>query len=288
MPGRRAWAAGAMAGGAAVLAAAAGIPLAGAAGSRTAPDPAGDAGAGFDITSLTVSNTNAGRLSFRIGIPAVTAAPPNMALLIGLDADQKAEANPLEHAITVFAAGAVVIPTNAAGQPGAPFIPASLSTSFAPGVVTVSIAGADVGNPRKLLVGAGSFTLAPDGSPVTVSDTDVVGLSYTLKLPTKLLVRSTSLSPSRPAPGGAFRAGVFVRDTTYGSPGEPASGGRVTCAFTVGGRKVTAARSLTEAGRATCAGTVPRDAAGTTLRGTVTYTLNGATVKRSFSAHVGG
>jgi hypothetical protein len=113
-------------------------------------------------------------------------------------------------------------------------------------------------------------------------------LAHVLRLPTKLLARSSSLSPSRPVAGGRFRAGVFVRDVTFGVPGEPAAKGRVSCRFTVGGKRVTAARSLTPAGRPTCAGAVPGDAAGKALRGTVTFSLDGAVVTRSFSATVGG
>jgi len=113
-------------------------------------------------------------------------------------------------------------------------------------------------------------------------------LAHALKLPTKLLARSTSLSPGRPAAGARFRAGVFVRDVTFGVPGDLPKGGRVTGRFTIGGQKVTAARSLTPAGRATCAGAVPPGAAGRPLRGTVTYALNVAVLKRSFAATVGG
>jgi hypothetical protein len=143
-----------------------------------------------------------------------------------------------------------------------------------------------------LIASVSSFTLAPDGTPDTTANTDTAPaegvLAHVLKLPPKLLVRSTSLSPGRPAAGGRFRAGMFVRNVTFGVPGEPAKGGRVTCRFTIGGQKVTPARSVTPTGRATCAGTVPRDAAGQALRGTVTYTLEGVVVKRSFAATVGG
>ena len=74
---------------------------------------------------------------------------------------------------------------------------------------------------------------------------------------------------------------------TFGAPGDPPKGGRVTCAFTVGGRKVTARRSVNAAGRVACAATVPAGAAGQRLAGKVTYAQKGARVTRTFSAVVG-
>jgi hypothetical protein len=288
---RRRWAWGAAAAATAGLAVATAVSLAGAAGTRSAADPAGDAGAGFDITSVTVANDDAGRITFRIALPAVGSLPDNMGLTVVLDTDQKlSESNPIDYGIVVARNTAVLTSVTPGGAVSV-FAPRSLTTSFAPGLVGVSIARSDLGNPRALIVAVASFTLAADGTPDTAANTDVApdtGLLYALKLPTKLIVRSTSLSPGRPAAGGPFRAGAFVRDVTFGAPGELPKGGRVTCRVTVGGEKVTAARSLTRAGRATCAGTVPGDAAGQALRGTVTYTLNGVAVKRSFATTVAG
>jgi hypothetical protein len=212
-----------------------------------------------------------------------------MAVGIVLDGDPGRGAFEPDAVILAIRNAAVI----GSGPPGTPpRAPRSLTTSFQPGVLTLSVARRDVGNPRTLRLTAASFTLAADGTPITTADFDVVEATayaeYPIRLPTKLLVRSANLSPGRPVAGGRFRAGAFIRDVTYGAPGEPAAGGRVTCSFSVGGRRVTAARSLTTAGRATCAGTVPGDAGGATLRGSVTYSLNGATVKRTFSAVVGG
>lgn len=286
---RRGWAMAAAAAAAAAVMVAGGIPAAAGAGKLTFGDPAGDAGAGFDITSLTVSNDDAGLLTFRVALPALAAPPDNMAVLIALNGDPKGPAFQPDHLIAAIRGVAVMGPVTASGSP---VVSRTVTTTFQPGALTVSVARRDLGNPRTLGLTAATFTLATDLSPITEANVDVVEASasarYTIALPTKLLVRSANLSPGRPVAGGRFRAGAFVRDVTYGAPGEPVSGGRVTCSFTVGGRKVTAARSLTKAGRATCAGAVPGDAAGATLRGTVTYTLDGVTVRRTFSTVVGG
>jgi hypothetical protein len=141
-----------------------------------------------------------------------------------------------------------------------------------------------------MLAGVSSFTFSPTGEPNLETDTDIApdgsALPFALKLPTRLLVRSSNLSPGRPAAGGSFRAALFVRDVTFGAPGDPASGGRITCRFSAGGRKVTAKGSLNAAGRATCTGTVPAGASGR-LTGTVTYAQPGAKVTRTFAATLG-
>ena len=265
------------------------VPAADGANSIAAADAVGDAGAGFDITRLTVRNDDAGRITFRIDMPAVTALPPNLGLILPLDTDLRRESEPIDHLITFVGGTAVIAPITAAGA-GNAFIPRSLTTAFTPGAVTISVHRDDLGGTRAMLAGALTFTVSPTGDPNLETDTDAVpesgALPFLLRLPTRLLVRSSNLSPGRPSAGGAFRAALFVRDVTYGAPGDPASGGRVTCRFSAGGRKVTAKGSLNTAGRAACAGTVPAGASGR-LTGTVTYTQRGARVSRTFAAPLG-
>ncbi len=102
--------------------------------------------------------------------------------------------------------------------------------------MSASVARAEIGTPRVVLASVASFTLAPDGTLDTTANTDIApaegALAHALRLPTKLLARSTTLSPGRPAAGGRFRAGIFVRDVTFGVPGDLPKGGRVTCRFT--------------------------------------------------------
>ena len=65
----------------------------------------------------------------------------------------------------------------------------------------------------------------------------------------------------------------------------PRRAGTVTCAFRLAGLTVATRGSITKAGRATCQGGVlPAGAAGSVLRGTVTYALRGARGTRSFTS----
>ena len=293
MRGRRAGIAAATAVGVTAAALAAGIAPAGAAGTRSSSDPVGDAGTALDITFLTVSNDDTGKITFRIAVPALTAAPAATPLSIVLNTDLKLTGQSgIDYVITSNGVLSLMAAASPSGQSSPLFAPRSLSTSFEPGFVTVSINRRDLGGTRAFVPAILSLVLLPDGTiDPNEANSDLApvdaGWTYTLKLPTKLLVRSANLSPGRPAAGGSFRAGVFVRDVTFGAPGDAASGGKVTCAFRIAGAKVTARGSITPAGRATCSGAVPATATGKLLAGTVTYRLKGAVVKRTFSSTVG-
>jgi len=264
------------------------VPQAGGTGSRGSSDPAGDAGAGFDITFFTIRNDDAGRLTFRISLPALTELPPNMAAGVALDTDlNPREANPIDFVLTSIGGIVTVTPVSAAGEPLPTYIPRSMTTAFVPGALTIGVDRRDVGNPRAMIPVATTMVMLPDGTVDSANQDIVSAAVYTLRRPTKLVVRSSNLTPGRPAAGGPFRASVYVRDATFGAPGDVPKGGRVTCAFAVGGRKVTARRSVNAAGRIACAGTVPAGASGQRLAGTVSYAQQGVRVTRPFSAVVG-
>ncbi len=289
--GARRTAAAAVIAGLSVMAVAPGLFSAAAAGTKTFGDPVGDAGTGFDVTGVTVANDNAGKLTFAVSLPAVATPPANMWVFIGLDTDLKPTpgGQGLDYTIVVAKGGVLLFKPTASG-PGSPLIPPSLSTSFQQGVMTVAINLRDIGAPRFFGLSVASFTELPDGSLDTVNNVnsapDTGMVLHEVKLPTKLLVRSSSLSPARPSAGAEFRAGMSVRDVTFGSPGEPAAGGAVKCTFTIGGRPVTTRGSLTRAGRATCRGRAPADSAGKGLTGTIRYRQGTATISRTFAGRV--
>jgi hypothetical protein len=274
---------------AAGMAMAPGPPSASAAGLRTFTDPAGDAGTGFDVTSLAVANDKAGKITFRIALPAVQTLPPNMVISLALNTDVRPTGDSgIDYTLVVAKGGAALVKAAGPGS-GRAFIPQSLTSVFTPGLMTVSINRRDLGDTSLFQFLAVTFVELPDGTFDTVNSdsipSDTLGL-YLLALPTQLLVRSARLSPAHPASGGDFSARMFVRDTTYGAPGAPADGGTVTCRFSVGGRPLTAKGSINKAGRAACDGHLPAGTAGARLSGTVRYRLGGVTVSRTFSSVV--
>ena len=87
--------------------------------------------------------------------------------------------------------------------------------------------------------------------------------------------------------GGAKQGKAFVSGYVFGradSP-EPATGAKTTCVVTVGGKRI-AARVQADAEAATCRVTVPKKSKGKVLKVTLTTTLNGKTVTKSYSTKV--
>jgi hypothetical protein len=99
-----------------------------------------------------------------------------------------------------------------------------------------------------------------------------------------LLLRSFSTAPAAPRAG----AKLAVRLTASESPsGAVLSSGRVTCATEIG-RKPLRPRSQGFVGkRATCVFAIPADAAGKTIRGSISIHFKGKTITKSFALRIG-
>ena len=251
---------------------------------RTFSDPVGDAAAGFDVANVTVSNDDAGQITFRVGLTAVPALPPSLNLLLVLDSDAKPStgANGVDHYVAV--SGGVAGVATAAG----PFRAApSLSFNFLPGVTNVSVNRRELGNTRTFRFRVLTIPTAPDGSLDSANADpapDADWWSFGLRLPTRLVVASRTLAPNRPRPGRVFSARMVVRDVTYGAPGSPVTRGTVACAFSAGGARVAATGAVRGGGVVTCTGRVPEGAATGSVRGTMRYRLDGVSVTRGFAS----
>ena len=93
-------------------------------GTQTYTDPTGDAGTGLDISGATVSNDNAGRITFAIGVPGLQAIPDGTVVVVALDTD----ANPASGCdgaeyVLVTSGSSVLMTACAGGAFGAPTTP---------------------------------------------------------------------------------------------------------------------------------------------------------------------
>ena len=259
-------------------------------GTQTYTDPTGDAGTGLDISGATVSNDNAGRITFAISVPGLQAIPPGAVVVVALDTDANPATgcNGAEYALAT-PGSSVLMTTCAGGAFGAPTTPLSAAVAVAPGVVSISIDRKDVGSPDGFLFGLGTVSTAADGSadPANVDIAPNVGdYAYRLALgPPRLAVTAPGVLPAHLIAGHGFVAGMAVHEGAAGLTPDPASGGTVRCRCTVAGKAVRAAGAIRR-DRVTCRGRVPSAALGKTLRGTVTFTYKGATASRSFAARV--
>jgi hypothetical protein len=96
-------------------------------------------------------------------------------------------------------------------------------------------------------------------------------------------VSGSALVPTRPTAGKALAAALVIVGTDIN---EVLGQGRVACTLKVGTKSVRATRAGFASGVAVCSWKLPKSAKGKLLRGAVSVTFGGATVKRSFSVRV--
>lgn len=139
-----------------------------AASSATFSDASGDSGTAPDITGLTVSDDDAGTITFRVELPNRPEPAPGFLLLIAVDAD----ANPVTGGdgveFLIGTAGAVVLLSRWNGSDFEFIAPASLTSAYVNSGVTVSINRADLGGTSGFLFGVATsddgvdFDFAPE------------------------------------------------------------------------------------------------------------------------------
>jgi hypothetical protein len=278
-------------------------PNAVAANSTTYQDSSGENPAAPDITTLTVSNTDAGVLSFRVAIPNRTgsALPPDMLALLFVDTDANPQTGDPEslgadYVVQVFAGEAALFRwdgtdfTRRAGDPPA----TSLIFGYQNGP-TLTISAAELGNTKKFgfaFIAITGVTIDPATGDVdfTNSVADVApatgaGLyQYEVKItPPTLVVRSLKPTPRAPIAGRSFTLRlVAARSDTNAA----VQNGRVTCVARIGNARLRAKVQRVQGGAATCTWNVPPAAKGKTFRGSVAVVFEGLRASQAYSAKV--
>jgi hypothetical protein len=276
-------------------------PAATAANSTTYQDSQGENPAAPDITTLTVSNTDAGVISFRVAIPNRPTFAPDMLLLLFVDSDanpQTGDPDELgaDYVIEIFGGEAALFRwdgTNFTRRAGDP--PATSLIFGYMGGVTVSISAAELGNTKRF----GFSFIAVSGIAIdpTTSDLDFTnavadiapaasaGLyQYEVRItPPTLVVRSLKPTPARPTAGRTFTLRLTaVRSDTNAA----VQNGRVTCVGRIGNARLRAQVQRVIGRAAVCTWNIPPKAAGKTFRGNVAVVFEGLRAQQGYSARV--
>ncbi len=287
--------------GLAVLAAVIAVAPAGAANTVTYQDSTGENPAAPDITTIVVSNNDAGMISFKINIPNRAQLTRDILVDMLLDTD----ANPAtgdpdllgaDYAIELFQGEVVLFKWDGTGltrRPGDP--PAtSLIYSWAGGV-TINISAAELGNTKKFGFGvialSGIVFNETTGEPdFTNAVSDVAPAasagfySYDVKVaPARVVFKSLKTAPTSPKAGKTFTVRMAA---TRSDTGAAIVNGRVDCVARAGARSVQPKSERFVGGQAVCVYTVPANASGKTLRGTITIVFEGKRLARPFSAKI--
>jgi hypothetical protein len=265
--------------------------------STTFADSVGEDANAPDITSVGVSNDDAGNITLQINISNRPALTADMFMLVFLDTDQNAttgdtSAFGADYAIQLIPGAVDLFQWN-----GSDYAPAasqaSLTFLYQPTGATIRISAADLGKTKGFRFGV----VAASGVVVGASgDLDFTNVHrdfapdsghgfFTYQVLTKLILSVTSYTtvPKPAKAGKPFSASIAA---TENDTGGPVASGTVTCAATIAFKRIPAVTHILTNGIANCIWRIPATAKGRTLRGTITLTVQGAKVSRTFSARI--
>ena len=255
----------------------------GSAGSASFNDPAGDSGPGPDITSVVVSNDDAGTITFTVTTANRPTPTEDYTLAVELDIDSNASTGKdgSEFVLLGFGGGGTfdAVLGEYSGNSLVLRFASSAKASYAGGVATISISKADLRD-----TSAFQFWVGVDDNPDDDSNWDAAPddgtWSYRLATPPPPAVK---LAAGRPAAmagpakaGGAFTVAMSVTR----SDGKPFTGA-VACTAKAGAATLRAAGRAV-AGSARCTMRLPKTAKGKRLTGTITATAGTAKVAKPY------
>jgi hypothetical protein len=276
-------------------------PAATAANEMTYQDSTGENPAAPDITTLVVSNTDAGIVTFRVNVPNRASFSADMLVALEVDSDNNpATGSPdgTDYAIEVFQGEAALFRwdgSNFTRRPGDPPF-TSLLFSYQGGM-TIRMSTAELGNTKAFKFAAFVFagiavdtTTAPptlDFTNATADAAPAVGAglyAYQVRLtPATLVVRSLRPSPARPAAGKPFTLRLVAARSDTGAV---VRNGRVTCVGRLGSARLRARVQAVQGGAATCTWNIPPNARGRTFRGSVAVVFEGLRASQGYSNRV--
>ena len=271
----------------------------GAAANITFTDPAGDqleSATAPDITTVHVTNTPTA-ITIQVTVGNHQTLAPGTALAVLMDTDQDGDtgADGLEAGFLdgVEADGTHVTQFLRYSELADDLIEqpvANMSVSFATGIWTWTVARSELFGTSGFSFGILGAAFNADGSLAgldiapdsdTPWDYDLVGVAP--PPPPKLLVSTPGGKPAKPVAGKRFTVGSLVTKDDMVSF---VAAARVTCTARIGNAPLRATGRYRRP-NATCAMTVPRNAKGKMLRGTLKVQAQGATTTKPFRFRVG-
>ena len=266
------------------------------ANSQTFTDSTGEDPAAPDITTVVVSNDDAGLITFKVNISNRPTLTSDMTVLMFLDTDQQAtsrdsQPSGAEYAIELDPGSVGLFKWNGSDYVAAPS-QTSVTYSYDATGATIRASAADLGGTKGfnffLAAFSGITTDAAGNADFTNAKVDAAPDAghgvYTYQVLTKLTLNVEAFTTS-PKPAKAGKKFVASLAATESDTKGPVQAGAVTCTATVGGKHPSATVHRVANGIATCSWVLPRSVKGT-LRGTVSLTVKGTTVVRAFAVKV--
>jgi hypothetical protein len=272
-----------------------------AANSQTYKDATGEDKSAPDITSITVSNTDAGLISFHIRIPNRRQLGGDMFMELWIDSDQNTRTGSPNFAGVDYVIQLVQGELNLYHWDGTNFTrrlgdpsAVTLDYTYRSGA-TIRISAAELGNTRgfRFLADAASGILIDQdtgafddvNAHVDVAPGGGGGLyEYDVKMrPPRLVVQKVTATPSTPSAGGSFSLKLsLARSDSHAS----IRNGEVTCSGHTGGTRLQPAAAHFVGKEAVCTWRIPGGSKGKPFSGSIAVVFEGLRVARGISARI--
>ena len=249
-------------------------------------DPTGDSATAPDITSVIVVNDASGQITFNINFAMPLVAPSDFLVGLAIDSDQNTTTG--ESGIDyIFLADLSNKSFSLGHWNGSTFVQApdttaSVNNLFST-VLTFSINSSDLGHTTGFNFFARSIT-GPGGNGDHDTAPDSGTWSYQLGSAAALALSVESSHVTKAKAGKTYQAAITVARSDGAAADVTTSD--VTCAATVGRRPLHASAPTALGPVARCSWRLPKKSKGKTLRASVTVTLDGATITKTFTAKI--
>lgn len=271
-------------------------PALAAANSTSYQDSTGEDPAAPDITTIVVSNDDAGMITFRINVPNRPQLTPDMAAFMFIDGDaNQGTGDPdnlgAEYIIQLIQGEVILFKWD-----GSDFTLSSTQSSLThswSGGATIKISASDLGNTRRFGFDANILsglvfdpvTGELDATKVRRDSAPTFGFyTYQVKItPPTLVVKKLTTAPAAPAAGKPFTLRLVAARSDTGAV---VQNGRVTCAGSIGNARLKAQVQRVVAGAATCTWNIPAAAKGKAFRGLVGVVFEGLKASQGYASKV--
>jgi hypothetical protein len=270
---------------------------AGAGNSQTFLDSTGENPNAPDITSIAVSNDDAGLITFKVDISNRPALSSDMEVDLYLNTDGNgATGDPqsygADYLILLVAGGVDLYKWNGTDYSGASS-QTSLVYSYDASGATIRVNSLDLGGTKAFgfvaITASGVAVDSQGHADYTNAHFDAApdfghgSFAYTVLTKLELRVVTFHATPKSPRAGGTLSASMAV---TENDTGGPLAAGAVACRAKVGGKAVPLITHLVTNGVAACVWRVPKSAKGKKLTGKVVVSSRGASAAKTFGVKI--
>jgi hypothetical protein len=263
----------------------------------TFSDSTGEDVNGPDITSTVVCNDDAGIVTFQVNISNRPLLTADMVILLFLDTDRNGSTGDPQNFGADYAIQLVAGQVSLFQWNGSDYVVAqsqsSLTFSYAATGATIRVSASELGMTKGFnfaVLAASGISLDSQGNQdFTNAHTDLSPdpghgtFAYQVLTRLTLSVVAFSTSPKPARAGKTFSAALTANESDTGALVQQ---GRITCVARIAGRKAVLKASRLVDGVAACVWSIPKTARDKTIRGTITLTVQGVRVTRSFAATI--